>query len=87
MVSLRRSSTPDSLEIVVEDNGEGVPKENEDKLFTPNFTTKSNGSGLGLAITRSILDRCAATISYSRSFVLGGACFTIVYPQKGVLPA
>ena len=79
-VSLRKSIRDGYYDIVVEDNGPGVSEDNIPKLFTPNFTTKSGGSGLGLAISRSILDRCGATISYSRSFTLQGACFTIQYP-------
>lgn len=82
LVSLRKSMDEGYLDIVVEDNGPGVSPENVDKLFMPNFTTKSAGSGLGLAISRSILERCGATISYSRSFSLGGACFCIKYPQS-----
>jgi signal transduction histidine kinase len=58
-----------------------VREEHISHLFTPNFTTKSGGSGLGLAITRSIVEYCKGTVSYSRSFTLGGACFTIRYPK------
>ena len=64
-----------------EDDGPGVSDEDIPKLFTPKFTTKSGGSGLGLAMCRSVLDTCGATISYQRSFSLGGACFTICYPK------
>ena len=81
LVSLRYSLHDGYYDIVVEDNGPGVSEENLDKLFTPNFTTKTSGSGLGLAISRSILQRCNATIAYSRSFSLGGACFTVQYPR------
>ena len=81
LVSLRNGSNPDYYEMVFEDNGPGVDEENQPKLFTPKFTTKSSGSGLGLSICRSILERCGATIEYSRSFNLGGACFTIRYPK------
>ena len=81
VVSLRHSSRDGFYDIVVEDNGPGVSPENVEKLFTPNFTTKTGGSGLGLAISRSILERCGATISYSRSFALDGACFTVQYPR------
>lgn len=81
LVSLRHSSRDGYYDLVFEDNGPGVSEENLDKLFLPNFTTKSSGSGLGLAISRSILQRCNATIRYSRSFALGGACFTIEYPR------
>ena len=73
-VSLRLSSTKEGCyDIVFEDNGPGVAeKKNVERLFTPNFTTKDGGSGLGLAICRNILERSGATISYSRSFALGG---------------
>ena len=81
LVSLRNSMRDGFYDIVFEDNGPGVSEENVGKLFTPNFTTKNGGSGLGLAISRSILERCGATISYSRSFSLGGACFVISYPK------
>ena len=82
-VSLRKSMREGFYDIVVEDNGPGVSEENVPKLFSPNFTTKNGGSGLGLAISRSVLESCGATISYSRSFTLGGACFTISYPKAG----
>ncbi|MBO4428048.1 MAG: hypothetical protein J5771_06175 [Bacteroidales bacterium] len=81
LVSLRNSVKDGYYDIVFEDDGPGVAEENIPKLFTPNFTTKNGGSGLGLAISKSILDSCDATISYSRSFALGGACFTILYPK------
>jgi len=81
-VSLRKSTADGFYDIVVEDSGPGVSEENRGKLFTPNFTTKNGGSGLGLAICRSILQTCDATITYSRSFTLGGACFTVTYPAS-----
>ena len=82
VVSLRNSVKEGCFDIVVEDNGPGVSEENMGKLFTPNFTTKSTGTGLGLAICHSIIERCNGEILYSRSFTLGGACFTVRYPKK-----
>ena len=81
-VALRKSTQEGFYDIVVEDNGPGVSEENRERLFTPNFTTKNGGSGLGLAISRSILESCGATIGYTRSFTLGGACFTVTYPAE-----
>ena len=80
LVSLRRSD--EGWEVVFEDNGPGVGEENRDKLFTPNFTTKSSGTGLGLAMCRNIVERMGGSISYSRSFSLGGACFTVRLPSE-----
>ena len=82
VVSLRNSTADGYYDIVFEDNGPGVPDENRSRLFTPNFTTKSGGAGIGLAICKTILERCGGDISYSRSFTLGGACFTIRFPRK-----
>ena len=56
--------------------------ENLDKLFTPNFTTKSSGTGLGLAICRNIIEKCEGEIRYQRSFVLGGASFIVTIPKR-----
>jgi two-component system nitrogen regulation sensor histidine kinase NtrY len=64
-----------------EDDGQGVAEEHMERLFHPNFTTKSGGTGLGLAICRNIIEQSQGTISYSRSS-LGGACFTILLPAK-----
>jgi len=81
VVALRNSSEDGFYDIVVEDNGPGVSEHNQDKIFTPDFTTKTSGSGLGLAICRRIVEHCGGTISYNRSFTLGGACFTVKYPK------
>lgn len=45
------------IEIVVEDNGTGIPAENIAKIFTPFFTSKpvGAGTGLGLAISRDVI--------------------------------
>ena len=82
VISLRISVKEGFYDIVFEDNGPGVSDENRAKLFTPNFTTKSNGTGLGLSICRNILEKCNGEIFYSKSFSLKGACFTVRFPQK-----
>ena len=65
--------------VSIEDNGPGVKPEDENKLFKPNFTTKSSGTGLGLAICRNIIEQSGGKISYRRSD-LGGACFSFRLP-------
>ena len=63
--------------ISFEDNGPGVKEINRDRLFKPNFTTKTSGTGLGLAICKNILDQSKGTIRYERSESLGGANFIV----------
>ncbi len=48
--------------VEITDNGCGVEEELLDKLFEPNFSTKSKGMGLGLAITKKSLDDMRAKI-------------------------
>lgn len=77
-VTLRRFG--DVYRVDVEDDGTGVSEENLDKLFKPNFTTKSSGTGLGLAITRNVVEQSRGRIWYETS-ELGGAEFSMELPS------
>jgi two-component system sensor histidine kinase HydH len=62
--------------IQIEDSGEGIPRENLDKLFDPFFTTKKKGTGLGLAIVKSIIEGHDGEIEVE-SESGKGTCFTV----------
>jgi signal transduction histidine kinase len=53
------------VEITISDNGNGIPNELQDKVFNPNFTTKSTGMGLGLSITKNIVEMAGGNISFT----------------------
>ena len=80
VICLRKSTRDGYYDAVFDDNGPGVSDENLNKLFTPNFTTKSGGTGLGLAICRNIIEKCEGEIRYQKSFALGGASFIVTLP-------
>ncbi|MBD3233855.1 MAG: GHKL domain-containing protein [candidate division Zixibacteria bacterium] len=40
----------------IEDTGEGIKQEAQEKLFTPFYSTKAKGSGLGLSVSKKIID-------------------------------
>lgn len=79
-VRVSLSSAGPFFRIDVEDDGTGVSEENRDRLFKPDFTTKTSGTGLGLAITRNIVEQSGGRIWYETS-EMGGAEFSMELPS------
>jgi len=46
------------------DDGTGIPQAARDKIFEPNFSTKTSGTGLGLAIAQKTVDELGGAIDY-----------------------
>lgn len=72
-----RTTAPASVEVV--DNGPGISKEAEAKLFSPFFSTKPNGQGIGLVFIREVLSRHGCTFSL-RTCNDGLTRFRILFP-------
>jgi two-component system, NtrC family, nitrogen regulation sensor histidine kinase NtrY len=68
------------IRIAIKDNGDGISDEMKDKIFIPNFSTKSEGMGLGLAIVRGIIENCGGKIWFE-SVQNVGTTFFIELPQ------
>ena len=64
-IIIRVECSVDWVTISVTDQGLGISDEVQQKLFQPNFTTKSSGTGLGLAITKNIIESAGGEISFS----------------------
>lgn len=71
----------DRVIVQVADNGIGIDEEVRDKIFMPNFTTKTSGMGLGLAIVKRIVDSLDGEISFV-SQKGEGTTFTVVFPLQ-----
>ena len=69
------------MEIRISDNGPGIPQDIQEKIFRPNFTTKSNGNGLGLAISKHIVEGSGGRIAFETS--LKGTTF-FIYLRKQI---
>ncbi len=48
---LKACETENGVDLIVRDNGMGIPKENLSKIFDPFFTTKQVGQGMGLGLS------------------------------------
>ncbi|MBC8314398.1 MAG: GHKL domain-containing protein [Bacteroidales bacterium] len=65
LIILKTESEGDFHVLTISDNGKGIPAGEADKIFQPNFTTRSGGAGLGLAIVKGIVLSIGGEISFS----------------------
>lgn len=88
-ISLEFSKDKKWLKIKVKDNGYGIPREQQGKMFTKLFRADnvkektSEGTGLGMYIVKSIIDEVGGTISF-KSAKNQGTEFNIQIPISGM---
>ncbi|MEX0383472.1 ATP-binding protein [Spiribacter sp. 1M153] len=78
-VRAQRSDATHHLRICVNDNGQGLPDGQPDRLFEPLECQRPGGSGLGLAICRSIVELHGGSITAQKR-PTGGAEFIVELP-------
>jgi nitrogen fixation/metabolism regulation signal transduction histidine kinase len=64
------------VDLVVADNGPGIPSELMDRVFEPYVTNKTKGNGLGLAIVRKIVEDHGGRV-WAQNLRAGGASIHI----------
>jgi signal transduction histidine kinase len=64
--------------ISIKDNGSGINEEVMDKIFVPNFTTKTGGMGLGLAMVKSIIESINGKIWFETDSQSGTTFFVAI---------
>ncbi|MCP5404905.1 MAG: HAMP domain-containing protein [Pseudomonadaceae bacterium] len=73
---------PDSLQVLVLDNGKGLPADVDvNKLFDPYVTTRKKGTGLGLAIVRKVMDEHGGQVKLRRQ-PEGGTAVELTFARK-----
>jgi len=79
-VEISIKNNPDDFQVLIKDDGPGIPKDIVDIIFQPFITSgKPNGTGLGLAITKKIISDHGGTILVE-SQIGKGTKFTITFP-------
>lgn len=67
------------IEMLLRDNGPGIPPEQVERVFEPYVTTKTKGTGLGLAIVKKIIEEHGGSIRLDPNWQ-AGAGFAIRLP-------
>jgi signal transduction histidine kinase len=81
-VSLVNGKDGKRIKIEISDDGNGIQKEDWEKIFEPFYTTKSTGIGLGLANARKIVEQHKGSIRV-KGKKGKGTCFKILIPCEG----
>jgi len=77
---LGRRSESGSAQILVSDNGPGVPSHIRERIFEPFFTTRARGNGIGLAIVKSVVEAHHGSVRLAET--TKGATFIIELPAE-----
>ncbi len=64
----------------IKDNGNGIPENLREKIFAPNFTTKSSGTGLGLAFVKNSIENGGGKVWFETA-TGEGTTFYISLPE------
>jgi len=72
--------TNKNILLSIKDNGNGIPENLREKIFEPNFTTKSSGTGLGLAFVKNSIENAGGKVWFET--VIGtGTTFYFSLPE------
>ena len=75
-----RLNLDEQVEVRVSDRGAGLSPAEQDQLFSPFFTTKTDGLGIGLAICRSIIEYHEGRLFFEPR-AGGGSVFGFTLPR------
>lgn len=74
------NAEPGSVRLRVADDGPGIDRAVQERMFEPFFTTRSGGTGLGLAVAKRTVERHGGTIR-AHNAEGGGAVFEVTLPS------
>ncbi|HVW96591.1 MAG TPA: ATP-binding protein [Mucilaginibacter sp.] len=62
VIEINHMVTHKNILLTLKDNGKGIPENLREKIFEPNFTTKSSGTGLGLAFVKNSVENAGGKV-------------------------
>ena len=84
MIRISSKLDGDTIALIVEDTGPGVPVDFSENIFEPFFTTKKHSTGIGLSLCHRIITDHKGSLKVLQGD-LGGAKFRIELPLKSTL--
>ena len=84
-ISVNTEPHNDGVLVRITDDGPGITPEVQERLFQPNFSTKTEGMGLGLAIVKKTIDDLGGTITFNSSSG-GGTEVSLFFPPPAEPP-
>lgn len=81
-VQVKTRQLKTAVQIMISDNGIGIPKERQPLIFDPHFTTNPKGNGLGLAVVHRMVEAHGGKIRVKSKEGVGTQ-FTISFPTGG----
>ena len=82
-VVLRIEDRTKELGFLIADNGSGIALDQQDRIFEPQFTTKTSGMGLGLGIVKAIAESLGGRVSLLKTSP-SGSTFGLFLPLKPI---
>jgi signal transduction histidine kinase/ligand-binding sensor domain-containing protein len=86
-MTMRVRTNGDALQIVVQDNGVGIPAENLTRIFHHGFTTRKDGHGFGLHGSALAAKELGGTLNGSSDGPGKGATFVLELPRSRPAPS
>jgi two-component system, NtrC family, nitrogen regulation sensor histidine kinase NtrY len=71
IIEISHLITAKNILLRVKDNGNGIPENLREKIFEPNFTTKSSGTGLGLAFVKNSIENAGGKVWFETTIGIG----------------
>jgi two-component system sensor histidine kinase QseC len=89
-IKVNISSTSDEVCLSVEDNGQGIPEDEKERIFERFYRSVQNegsmvpGCGLGLTIVKHVVDLHGATLTLDNAATHNGSIFTVCFKRSSV---
>ena len=81
IINVTNTINRNSILLKIQDNGNGIPENLHERIFEPNFTTKSSGTGLGLAFVKNSIENAGGRVWYE-TVIDEGTTFYLNFPES-----